>query len=109
MIRLVQVSVSSLLAIGILVSSCFGAPDPKKEFKSFALTVAHKEANAYEHKDSGFFERLYTPDFKTKDDHGINGKKVAIFLLRYHFNSLQKVTYSTKILSVDMSGKVGTV
>jgi hypothetical protein len=108
-----RIALRALGTASVIISCAsisLGSEDAKKEFKSFALTVAPKEATAFEHKDSGFFSKLYSPDFKTKDEHGVtNGKKVAIFLLRYHFNSLQKLNYHVKILSLEASGKVGTV
>lgn len=86
------------------------AQDSGKDFKAFVSTVEPKEAIAIEHKDSGFFEKLYSPDFKSKDEHGVtNGKKVAIYLLRYHFNTLQNLRFQAKVLSVAVSGKVGMV
>jgi hypothetical protein len=103
--------VKQALALALILASLSaGAQPAKKEFKSFALIVAPNEATAFSHKDSKFFEKLYSPDFKTKDEHGVmNGRKVAIFLLRYHFNTMQKLTCHTKILSLASSGNMGTV
>ncbi|HEY3783204.1 MAG TPA: hypothetical protein VGL56_19160 [Fimbriimonadaceae bacterium] len=101
----------TIITIGAiaLVGACL-AQKPQTDFKSFTKILTVSEAKALEQKDSKFFEKLYSPDFKTKDERGVtNGKKVALFLLRYHFNTLNNVHYSTKILSLQSTGNTGTV
>lgn len=93
-----------------LMSLGLAAQASKKEFTTFVKLLTPKEAKAMEKKDVAFFQNLYAPDFKTKDEHGVeNGKKVAMFLLRYHFNNLDKLKFQTKILSLKIEGNVGTV
>ena len=94
----------------VLISSWWARQTSSNDFKSFAKVISTQEAAALEQKNSKFFETLYAPDFKAKDEHGVtNGKKVALFLLRYRFNMLDKVHYSSKILSLQSTGNRGTV
>lgn len=98
------------MVVAISFAGALRAQDSGKDFKKFISMIEPEEVAAIEHKDSSFFEKLYSPDFQSKDEHGVtNGKKVALYLLRYHFNTLQNLRFQAKILSVATSGKVGMV
>ena len=102
---------ASTIATAVLFATfSIAAQKPKDSFKAFVLTIAPKVETAYARKDSAFFDKLYAPNFVTQDEHGVkNGKKIALFLLRYHFNTLQNLTYHAKLLSIDAAGNTGTV
>jgi len=78
--------------------------DDTGAFKTYFKELAPKVVAAYNSKDSKFFEDLYAPDFKSTDERGVtNGKKISLFLIRYHFNMLKKVDYKMKLVSLTAS------
>jgi len=77
---------------------------PQSDIKSHVKELNAETAAAYKTHDAKFFESLFSPDFKAKDEHGVLlARKQALFVVRFQLNSIRFTDYkaTTKALKLE--------
>jgi hypothetical protein len=85
-------------------------PGAEADLKAYVLKLNPEVAKAYKTKDSRFFDTLYSPEFKARDEHGVlMGRKEALFVVRFQLNTLNVLDYHTTVKAIKIEKARGTV
>jgi len=100
---------NSFALLLVLVWSAFG-PRGDGGLKQYVQKLNGQTAKAYETKDSGFFDRLYGPEFQSKDEHGVVMKrKESLFVVRFQLNTIKFTDCRVATQAIKLEKARGTV
>jgi ketosteroid isomerase-like protein len=85
------------------------AGDTLAEFKAYMNAMTPKVVKAFEKEDIGFFEKISTPDFKTKEGPTVMNKQQSMAQLKSMFGMASNIKAKFKMVSVKLVGKDGVV
>jgi hypothetical protein len=95
----------ALLISLAMAPAVFGQSD----LKAHVSAINAETAAAYKKHDSNFFDQLFSPDFKAKDEHGATlNKKAALFVVRFQLNSIRVTDYTATSKPLKLEKAQGT-